>query len=114
MSLGPLLLLLLLPLLTLLSLSGVDGSPCIFPFDYYGTVYYACVWVRLTLSTVQYSTVLYSGTRVTVHDVSCSNPSSPRVGAPRRWTAQVATLVTGRSVTPSVPSARLWTVSSAE
>ena len=63
-------------------------------------------------SAVQYSTVLC--TRVTVHDVSCSNPSSPRVGAPRRWTAQVATLVTGRSVTPSVPSARLWTVSSAE
>ena len=25
--------------------SGVNGSPCIFPFDYYGTVYYACVWV---------------------------------------------------------------------
>ena len=28
---------------TVRSCRGVDGSQCFFPFDYYGTVYYACI-----------------------------------------------------------------------
>ena len=27
-------------------LKGQDGTPCIFPFDYYGTVYYSCIKVN--------------------------------------------------------------------